>query len=151
VPRNRRDVDREEKVAQILDAAESVLTVGGYDALSFTDLAEDLGLARNALYWYFPTKDDLFVAAAARSFTRALSNPPVKAGYARRIAWGVDRLAELQPLNMALHDRARHSKAAASLKDAVREQMCERLRAPWVRCRRRSPATSPPLLWPIPP
>ena len=128
MPRNRRDVDREEKVDQILDAAAHALRTGGYDALSFSSLAADLGLARNALYWYFPTKDDLFVAAAARIFTAALSNPPVKAGYLRRIAWGVDQLAELQPLTLALHDRARHSKAAAELNEAVQEEICERLR-----------------------
>jgi AcrR family transcriptional regulator len=128
VPRNRHDVDRAEKVEEILQAAERVLMKAGFGDLSFAALAEELGLARGALYWYFPSKDELFVAAAARIFSGALSNPPVRAGYARRITWAVDQLAALQPLNMALHDRARQSEAAARLEEAIQQEMCARLR-----------------------
>ncbi len=121
-------MDREDKIEEILDAAKRVLRSGGYDALSFKQIADELGLARGALYWYFPSKDDLFVAAAASAFNDALSRPPVRAGYARRISWAVERLAELQPINIALHDRARHSDPAAQLEQTIQEQMCARLR-----------------------
>ncbi len=126
VPRNRHDVDRAEKVEEILEAAERILRTGA--DFSFADIAEELGLARGAVYWYFPSKDDLFVAATARIFTQALSDPPTRAGYGRRIQWAVDKLAALQPLNMALHDHARRSKAAADLERAIQAELCARLK-----------------------
>jgi AcrR family transcriptional regulator len=127
VPRNRHEVDRADKVEEILEAAERTLRTGGFADLSFAGIAEDLGLARGAVYWYFPSKDELFAAAAARIFTEALSSPPTRAGYSRRIQWAVDKLAALQPLNMALHDRARRSKAVADLEKAIQAGMCTRL------------------------
>lgn len=128
MPRNRRDVDRDEKIGDIVDVAALAVRAGGYEALSFNAIAKQLGLARGALYWYFPSKDELFVAAAARVFAEALSDPPRRAGYVGRILWAVEHLAELQPLVNALHERARHSEAAAGLELATQEEMCARLR-----------------------
>lgn len=128
MPRNRQAIDREEKVEEILRAAERKLEIDGYDGLSIGALAAELNLARGALYWYFPTKDDLFVAAAGRIFARALANPPARAGHVKRITWAVEQLARLEPVNAGLHERARHSQAAAELERAIQEGMCARLR-----------------------
>ena len=67
MPRNRQDIDRDAKVDEIVTVAKRILNDGDYDALSFQAIADELGLARGALCWYFPSKDDLLVAAAARS------------------------------------------------------------------------------------
>lgn len=128
VPRNRREIDRDQKLEEILAAAEALLLQGGYEALTPAAIARRLGLARAAIYWYFPTRDDLFVAAVGRIFAPALANPPDTTDYARRIQWAVETLAELRPINLALHDRARHSDAAADLEAAIKTQLCERLR-----------------------
>jgi len=128
VPRNRQEIDREDKIEEILQAAERTLRRVGYDGLSFGALASELNLARGALYWYFPTKDDLFVAAVARVFAEALSDPPHRAGHVKRITWAVEQLAILEPLSAALHDRARHSAGAAALERAIQAEMCSRLR-----------------------
>lgn len=128
MPRNRREVDRDDKLDEILTVAEKILLAHGYDALSHSAVARELGLARAAIYWYFPAKDDLFTAAASRIFTAALANPPSTNNYARRIQWAVDRLAELRPLNLALHDRAHHSDSAAHLEATIQRGLCDRLR-----------------------
>src|SRR5438270_14019416 len=63
MPRTRPELDRVEKETAILEAAIQQLETGGYGALSVAAIARDLGVAQNAVYWYFPTKDHLFVAA----------------------------------------------------------------------------------------
>jgi AcrR family transcriptional regulator len=128
MPRTRIDVDRDSKVAEIVEAAESALLAGGYEALSHTAIAREVGLARAAVYWYFPAKDDLFVAALGQLLARSLEKPPRTADYRRRITWAVERLAGLQQLMGALHDRARHSPAAAALQAELEQQLCARLR-----------------------
>jgi len=53
---------------EILALAQARLREGGYEALSVAALARELGLAQNAIYWYFPSKDHLFVATNRWSF-----------------------------------------------------------------------------------
>ncbi|WP_344823854.1 helix-turn-helix domain-containing protein [Actinocorallia longicatena] len=129
MPRNRQDVDREAKVAEIREAAVRILRDGGHPALSHSAVAKELGLARTAVYWYFPAKDDLFVAALAEVYAADLGTPPAGDDVMARLRWAVERLTALQPLTHALHERARHSEAAARLEAALQESMCSRLRA----------------------
>ena len=126
--RNRQTVDREVKLAEMLDAAEALLLEGGYDRLSAAAVATEVGVARGAVHWYFPTKDDLFVAAAARMIATATSDPPEDRTPGVRIAWALDRLAELDGLTTTLRERARVSDAAADLERGVQEEVCARLR-----------------------
>ena len=121
-PRTRPELDREEKVEEIVAAAERQLRAGGWSALSMAGIARELGLAQAAIYWYFPSKDHLFVAAMERIFHEVWAGkPPTKAkSHARIIVWFIDRLAELRPLILATHDRARQSDVVAEF-----EQHCE--------------------------
>jgi AcrR family transcriptional regulator len=128
VPRNRQDVDRAEKVEEIVRAGERVVRAGGYEALSFNGIAEELGLARGAVYWYFRSKDELFAACAARAVQVALSHPPKRASYVARIIWAVDQLAEIRPIHTTLQDRARHSKPAAALLEGIQRSLTSQLR-----------------------
>jgi AcrR family transcriptional regulator len=108
--RTRLELDREEKVAEIVEAAERRLHKGGYPALSMVSIARELGLAQNALYWYFPSKDHLFIAALERTLQRIVaSKPPRQGGIDRRVMWFVDRLAELDHVRSSMHERARVS------------------------------------------
>lgn len=129
MPRNRQDVDRGFKIAEIREVAVAVLRSGGYPALSHGTVARDLGLARTAVSWYFPTKDDLFAAALADIYDQDLAAPPPGQDIMDRLLWALERLTALQPLTHALHERARHSAAAASLESALQESLCARLRA----------------------
>src|SRR5258708_29665471 len=93
VPRTRRTVDREEKVAEVVGAAVARLEAGGFEALSVAGVARDLGLAQNAVYWYFPTRDHLFVAAMDKLVGRIVDGKvDHPAGVVEAVLWFVDRL-----------------------------------------------------------
>ncbi len=57
----RPDVSKERK-KQILDAAMLVFTRHGYDKTRMDDIAQEAGLSKGSLYWYFKSKKDLFLA-----------------------------------------------------------------------------------------
>src|SRR5438552_9730135 len=125
MPRTRPELDREEKVGEVLDAAERQLLDGGFDALSVAGIARELGLAQNAVYWYFASRDHLFVAALERILHRAVSTrkPPHDHDPTVMALWFVDRLGQFQPLLAAVHDRARFSPVVAEFRDDVRAQL----------------------------
>lgn len=50
----------------LLEAAEGILLSEGYGALSFRRLGEATGLARNSVYRYFSSRDDLVAALCER-------------------------------------------------------------------------------------
>ena len=107
MPRTRPEFDRAEKQTAILDTAIEQLESGGYAALSVAAIARDLGVAQNAVYWYFPTKDHLFVAALQQMGHRVFA-AKMRAGgdWTARLLAVVDALADLYPLLPAIHQRA---------------------------------------------
>jgi AcrR family transcriptional regulator len=119
MPRTRPHLERDEKVDQLVDAAVRRLTDGGYQALSVADIARELGLAQNAIYWYFPSKDHLFVAALERIVDQTLSKKPRAESVGKRILWFSDRLDELQSLRAAMTERARVSTVVAEFEREV--------------------------------
>ncbi|KAA9152893.1 TetR/AcrR family transcriptional regulator [Amycolatopsis acidicola] len=127
MPRKRTELDRDEKVEQILDYAVGLLRNGGHEELSVNRIARDLGLSRAAVYWYFPSRDELFTAACARLFADAFSGPPARGGVASRIRWGVDRFAAIYDVYAALLERAPTEQAAADLLRAFDQSLCRRL------------------------
>lgn len=113
MPRNRADVARDVKVDEIVEAARARLIDGGYGALSVAALARELGLAQAAVYWYFPTKDDLFVAAVERILHDILERKPRRGATIDRVLWLADRLDEFRDLRMTMRDRARTADVVA--------------------------------------
>lgn len=110
MPKTRHQEDRQNKVGEILDAGERQLLSGGYPALSMIGIARELGVAQNAIYWYFPSKDDLFVAVLRKLLGRVMaSKPPAGRGLVDRAIWIVDRLAEFHGLTVSVHERAASS------------------------------------------
>ena len=129
MPRNRQEVQRDEKVDDIVRAGAEILRSAGYAGLSVQAVAERLGVARGAIYWYFPSKDGLFAASAASAITEALQNPPRSRTATTEIMWAVERLAELQPVHTALQERARYSPEVAAFLAELRADLLGRLRA----------------------
>jgi AcrR family transcriptional regulator len=118
--RTRTELDRDAKVDQILEAAERRLREGGYPALSVVGIARELGLAQNAVYWYFPSKDHLFVAALERMMRGIVARkPPKRGGVDRQITWFVDQLAEVEHVRAAMHEQARASPVVADFVASV--------------------------------
>jgi AcrR family transcriptional regulator len=56
----------------LLDAAEAILLADGHHALTFRALGERTGLARNSIYRYFGSRDDLIAALCERDMPRWL-------------------------------------------------------------------------------
>jgi AcrR family transcriptional regulator len=107
-------VSRDEKVDEILELAEQRLREGGYESLSVAGIARELGLAQNAIYWYFPSKDHLFVAALERMLRKiAARKPSRQVGEVERILWFTDQFQALSGLRGAMNERARSSQVVA--------------------------------------
>jgi AcrR family transcriptional regulator len=112
--RTRTELDREAKVDEILDGAERRIRDGGYEALSVAAIARELGLAQNAIYWYFPSKDHLFVAVLERMLHEiAARKPSTSVSEVERILWFTDQFAALSDLRGAMNERARSSEVVA--------------------------------------
>lgn len=67
---SRRERNKTEREARILDAAMTLFSVNGYSGTSMDDIAKQSGLSKPTLYQYFPSKDLLFTAmmTAPRDF-----------------------------------------------------------------------------------
>jgi AcrR family transcriptional regulator len=112
--KTRTDLGREAKVGEIVELAEGRLREDGYDGLSVAALARELGLAQNAIYWYFPSKDHLFVAVLRRMLEQlAARKPRGDVGHRQRILWFTDQLEPLSRLRPALRERAKRTEVAA--------------------------------------
>jgi TetR/AcrR family transcriptional repressor of nem operon len=55
--RNMMETSRTE--TQILDAAQSLIQLRGYHAFSYADIAEEVGIRKASIHYYFPGKSDL--------------------------------------------------------------------------------------------
>ena len=53
-------------VDQILDLAQSLIQTRGYNAMSYRDLADQIGIKTSSIHYYFPAKEDLGRALMAR-------------------------------------------------------------------------------------
>lgn len=62
----RREEEKEERRQEILDAAERVIAKSGWEATNFGEVAKRARLSRSLVYFYFPTRDDLFHAVCDR-------------------------------------------------------------------------------------
>ncbi|HYP55300.1 MAG TPA: helix-turn-helix domain-containing protein, partial [Solirubrobacterales bacterium] len=97
-----------------LGLAQRRLEADGYAGLSVAALARELGVAQNAIYWYFPSKDHLFVAVLRRMLAGiAARKPRGKAGQRDRILWFADQLEPISRLRPTLRERARESDVTA--------------------------------------
>lgn len=122
MPRTRTQVERGEKISEVLDAAERRVLAGGYAALSVAGIARELGVAQNAVYWYFPSKDELFVAVLRRYLGRIAIPDRLPGGSpSSKVLQVVDRLGDLQWLRASVQERAKESELVASFESELRE------------------------------
>jgi AcrR family transcriptional regulator len=110
---------------QLLDAAERLLLDNGHAALTFTALSHATGLARNSLYEYFESRDELIAAVCEREFSRW--SAPVEAA----VAAGVDPRDQLRAYvdaQLDLVQAGRHQLAVALVGATLTPQARERIR-----------------------
>jgi TetR/AcrR family transcriptional regulator, cholesterol catabolism regulator len=129
VPRTRSELERDAKVAEIVEVAERRLREGGYEALSVAAIARELGLAQNAIYWYFPSKDHLFVAALEGTLRKIAARKPrhEEVGPVERILWFTDQFQALSDLRGAMNERARDSQVVADFVQQLDELLSRML------------------------
>ena len=122
MPKTRHHLDRAEKAMQIVDAADARLKSGGIEALSMVGVARDLGLAQNAVYWYFPSRADLFAAVLRRQLADIAARKPRRSkDLAERVLWFTDQLGPLYELQPAMHALAREAPVVAQFADELDE------------------------------
>ena len=63
----------EERKAEIITTAASLITQHGYKKVAMIDVANAIGVSKAALYVYFPTKDALFEAVVFQSLEAPLA------------------------------------------------------------------------------
>ena len=60
-------------ITRLLDAAETGIRLRGYHAVSFRDLAEELGIKSSSVHYYFRQKEDLGLAVVERYTERVFA------------------------------------------------------------------------------
>ena len=90
--KQRHERDREAVRRAILDAARDLFVTEGYQNVSLRKIAERIEYSPAAIYGYFASKDDIFLALAEEGF-RLLGDPQrAEAADARRPPSPLDRL-----------------------------------------------------------
>jgi AcrR family transcriptional regulator len=123
MPATRPHLDRDLKRKQVLDAAEKLLLRNGYDATTMAGVARRAGVASNAVYWYFPSKDELLAAVLRRRQEQALAKLPAPgvAGLDEQIVAMLAQLDQVANLTATVHERAEHSAAVAEMHGAFHD------------------------------
>lgn len=128
MPSTRASKSKEEKADEIVAAAERRLVGGGYAALSVAAIARELGVAQNSIYWYFPSKDHLFVAALERMLRGIAARKPRRArSTIDRVLWFTDEFESLSGLRGAMMERAKSSQVVADFVSALEEHLSRML------------------------
>ncbi len=74
--KERQEREREAVARAILDAARELFVAEGYQNVSIRKIAEKIEYSPAAIYGYFPSKDDIFLALAEEGFRLLLSCAP---------------------------------------------------------------------------
>src|SRR5512134_2048054 len=68
--KERQDRERQAVTDSILDAARELFLAEGYQSVSIRKIAERIEYSPAAIYSYYPSKDDIFLALAKEGFHR---------------------------------------------------------------------------------
>lgn len=77
-----------ETITRILDSAESHICKKGYNAFSFREIAEEIGIKSASVHYHFPTKANLAAAVVLRytkNFIENLGKPDVPDAQAKQL------------------------------------------------------------------
>jgi AcrR family transcriptional regulator len=131
MPANRPHLDHDAKAAQIAEAAESLLLRDGFESTTMAAIAGAAGVSTNAVYWYFPSKDELLAAVLSRRQEQALSRLDAGADSSllERTRAALAELDSVASLTAAVHERAKHSDAVAEVHEDFHATVDRRLRA----------------------
>jgi AcrR family transcriptional regulator len=119
MPRNKPELDREQKRADLVTAARRLLLQDGYAATTVGRIAREAGVAPNTLYWYFDDKDAILVAVVDELLAEGLRDfeRRRKSTLQTQLMWLLGRLADLDPLIAIVHARAEVSESVRAWHD----------------------------------
>lgn len=133
MPRNRPETPREEKVVELLDAAESLFRERGFLGTSTARIARRAGVSEKTLFWYFPSKDHLLVAVVERE-VRRLQHRLRRQGWpsgdlGADLAAFVRALRPIRHLLPVVHQRAEVADVVARFREEIRAVNLRRIGA----------------------
>lgn len=64
--------ERNDKYNLILDSLQKLLESRGLPTISVSDIAEEAGIAKGSIYYYFPSKDAILEALVERNYEQPL-------------------------------------------------------------------------------
>ncbi len=59
-------LNKDQRREQILDAAAQLFANKGFDKTSVDEVAREAGLSKGAIYWYFPSKEQILIGLAEK-------------------------------------------------------------------------------------
>jgi len=120
MPRNRQQIPREERTEELLTAATELFLKQGYDGTTVADISAEAGVAPANVYWYFPSKDDIFAAVMDRMLTRearALDHELQGIDPVSALLRGLSDMRAFRGLHRSMHYRMQESKAVRESHD----------------------------------
>ena len=132
MPRNRQATPRDHRVTEVVAAAKELFLANGVNKTAMSHIAKAVGVANAAIYWYFPSKDDLlaevFTRAVEEEVTRLHGAPPDPFD---RLIKGLVDLRPYRQMHMTIHDRMSESESLVAAHDRmidwIRETVVEGL------------------------
>jgi len=121
---------RDERKAQLLQAASNVFSRIGFHAANVSDVATEAGVSQGTIYHYFKSKDDLFMAVfeawETESFYQEVRAAAVGSASAaeqlRQLAYGIGaRMAEAGEILPASVEFWSHIYRNAAIKESFRQ------------------------------
>ncbi|MDQ1636213.1 MAG: hypothetical protein QOJ32_3022 [Frankiaceae bacterium] len=111
MPANRRPQDRQEKRAEIVDAAEQLFVDVGFEDTPMARIAAAAGVTTTTIYWYFDDKDALLVAVLDQVLASALREHAAagEQPWDEQLLWVITRLRRLHRLVSVVHARVSSS------------------------------------------
>ncbi|WP_167736469.1 TetR/AcrR family transcriptional regulator [Nocardioides sp. 1609] len=136
MPRNRRHIPRDERAAELLDAATQEFVAHGYANTTIASISAAAHVARANVYWYYESKDDVFAAVMDGLLDREIEQLNVQHASldaASRLKRGLVELYPYRHLHREMHERlpysatveAAHTKFMGWLTGLVREALTE--------------------------
>jgi len=120
MPKNRQHIPRDERAAELLNAATKVFVAKGYAETTMTDIGEAAGVARANIYWYFASKDEIFAAAMSELYSSEfaeLKDRDADLDAYGRLTVGLKQLYPYRFLHLDMHARIHHSESVHETHD----------------------------------
>lgn len=123
MPKNRQEIPKAERQAELVGLARELLLANGYRGTSMAAVGRAAGIASAAVHWYFPGKDDLFAAVIISIFDEVRAgveaDPDLAADPRDELVAMLVRMEPYRGLHRVAYERMEE---AAPLRDAY-EQM----------------------------